>query len=383
MHALEHKIQTIENELLEMSFGYQGLKLTGEKASLSNRMQYYNVPSISIALVSDYAIEWANGYGITRAGTDTLITSGTIFEAASTTKTITAAIALHYVDHGLLSLDEDINRFLKSWQVPENGFTQQNKVTLRFLLSHQAGFPMTNYGYDEKVGFPTLVQVLQGEFPADNKAAQVEFVPGSDWQYSNVGYDVIQLLLEDQLSKPFAQIVQETILDPLNMKSSTMDYPLTPKMQRREAIPHDDRGVAREPFMHPTALAHGGLMTTPTDLAKFVIELMLAYQGQSSRLLSQQSSQQMFTKILELDPAQTGGLSGSGGLGVLLRGEGVGLSFLHPGINFPGTTCWLEGYPGSGKGSVIMANGNKGLLLTSEILTTITSIEEENGTFTG
>ena len=226
MHALEHKIQTIENELLEMSFGYQGLKLTGEKASLSNRMQYYNVPSISIALVSDYAIEWANGYGITRAGTDTLITSGTIFEAASTTKTITAAIALHYVDHGLLSLDEDINRFLKSWQVPENGFTQQNKVTLRFLLSHQAGFPMTNYGYDEKVGFPTLVQVLQGEFPADNKAAQVEFVPGSDWQYSNVGYDVIQLLLEDQLSKPFAQIVQETILDPLNMKSSTMDYPV-------------------------------------------------------------------------------------------------------------------------------------------------------------
>ena len=137
-------------------------------------------------------------------------------------------------------------------------------------------------------------------------------------------------------------------------------------------MPHDQTGAAGEPQMTPTALAHGGLVTTPSDLARFAIELMSAYQGTSERMLSQDMARQMLHREIDLDPAQVGFPLGEG-LGVLLRGTDGSFSFLHPGSNLPGTTCWLEACPGSGKGVVIMANGAEGDLLSLEILPAVIS----------
>jgi CubicO group peptidase (beta-lactamase class C family) len=301
------------------------------------------------------------------------VTTESIFEAASTSKLITAAIALHYVQDGALKLDEDVNAYLKSWRIPENEFTSEKKVTLRLLLTHQAGLPMTDFGHEEKTGFPTLIQVLKGESPAQNKPAIVEFVPGSKWQYSNIGYDVVQLLLEDVAGKPFEQIAREIVFEPLGMKSSTFAYPLGPALQAREAMPHDQTGAAGEPGMNYTALAHGNLMTTPSDLARFAAELMLAYQGKSERILSKDMARQMFRRELDLDPGAFGGIAVGEGLGVMLRGNEQNFSFLHPGSNLPGTTSWLEACPVSGQGVVIMANGAMGDLLSLEILPAVIS----------
>jgi CubicO group peptidase (beta-lactamase class C family) len=117
-------------------------------------------------------------------------------------------------------------------------------------------------------------------------------------------------------------------------------------------------------------VAQGGLVTTPSDLARFAIELMRAYQGKSRRVLSQNMTRLMFQKELDLDPEILGFPMGEG-LGVLLRGTGQDLSFLHPGDNFPGASCWLVGFPAQGKGAVIMTNGAKGNLLAMELLASI------------
>jgi len=100
---------------------------------------------------------------------------------------------------------------LKSWKIPENDFTRKHKVTLRFLLTHQAGLPSTNFPQKENAGDPTLVQVLKGVSPAMNKPALVEYIPGTKWQYSNIGFVVIQQILEDVFGKSFTQIALETI----------------------------------------------------------------------------------------------------------------------------------------------------------------------------
>jgi CubicO group peptidase (beta-lactamase class C family) len=340
-----------------------------EFKTLAERMAHYNVPGVGIAVINDFKLDWGKSYGIINAGNPKPVNSDTYFQAASTSKLVTAAIVMHYVEKKILNLDEDVNQYLKSWKVSENDFTRKQKVTLRLLLTHQAGLPTTNFGQKENAGEPTLVQVLKGESPALNKPALVEYEPGTRWQYSNIGYVVIQQILEDVLHKPFAQIAKETLFEPLGMKHSTFVYPLAPEQQANEAVPHDAEGKAHEPQIGPPAVAHGDLLTTPADLALFTNELMRAYQGSKAAkgLLSKDMVRQMFRKERDLDPKMFG-MPMQIGLGAILFGTGDHFVFAHPGSNLPGMNCWLLGYPETGRGIVIMTNGVKGEILALEII---------------
>jgi CubicO group peptidase (beta-lactamase class C family) len=338
-------------------------------AALSELMAFYRVPGVSIAVVDDFRLQWAKGYGLLKAEGGAPATPRSRFEAASTSKAVVAAAVLHLVERGRLDLDTDVNDYLRSWKVPDDELTREHKVTLRLLLTHRAGLPATNMPRDEGEP-PTLVQILNGEPPARNKPAVVGTVPGTRWEYSNLGYVLIQLLLEDVTGKPLTRFMDEAVFRPLGMRSSTFSYPLAPELRAEEAWPHDEEGAVREPAMPPTALAQGGLMTTPSDLARFASELMLAYQGRSERLLSRAMVREMFRPHVELDPALLG-VPVSDGLGILLQGQGRSLAFLHPGDNWPGASCWLVGHPETGQAAVVMTNGARGNLLAMEIVQAI------------
>ena len=336
-------------------------------ATLADRMRHYQVPGVGIAAVTGGGVAWARSCGVLDAATGAPVTAATRFEAASTSKLVTAVLALHMVQAGRLDLDRDVNDYLKSWRVPDNDHTRVEKVTLRRLLTHQAGLPTTNFGTDPDDAVPTLVQVLGGVLPAVNKPAVPELVPGTRWQYSNIGYVLIQQLLEDVTGRPFPELAEAIIFRPLGMSASSFRYPLDPPAQRQEAMPHDATGAVRRPIMHRSAFAHGGLTTTPTDLAVFAHEIMRAYQGQSDRILSRESARCLLHRELELDPRMFGIPLGEG-LGVLLTGEGVDLVFTHPGSNLPGLNCWLIGWPERGTAVVVMTNGAQGEVLAMEVV---------------
>jgi CubicO group peptidase (beta-lactamase class C family) len=369
-NQIAQRMNRVENGLIEIKSPADMLRLDSTQLAnaktITERMEHYKVPGVSIAVINDDHIEWTKVYGTMDVNSGAPVTTETIFEAASTSKFITAVMALHFVQRGLIDLDANVNDYLKSWQIPDNEFTKDEKVTLRRLLSHRAGIPYSNYGFSG-VGYPTLIDVLNGAPPAVNKPAIPEFVPGSRWQYSNVGYDVIQLLLEDVSGKPFQQIAEELVFEPLGMSNSTFVYPLDSGKKIHEAMPHDAEGISREPGMHLTALAHGGLTTTPTDLAAFTLEMIRSYQGKSEKILSQRTTQQLFTIESDTDPKTVGFLA-SEGLGVFLMGEGKDLAFIHQGENGPGFTSWLIGWPERGTGVVIMTNGIQGHSLSVEII---------------
>jgi len=376
---IEQRINRVENNLIEFEFSSAANLFQPDSVQLANtktlaeRMEHYKTPGVSVAVVNNNQIEWSKAYGVMDKNTGEPVTTETIFEAASTSKLVTTMIALHFVQKGLLELDTDVNAYLKSWQVPENKFTLEEKVTLRRLLTHQAGLPATNYNRDQSMGYPTLIDVLNGESPALNNPATPGFVPGTKWQYSNIGYNVIQLLLEDVSGKSFQRIAEETVFKPLGMNNSTFVYPLDPERRKREAKPHDSEGVSCELAMHLTALAHGGLTTTPTDLAIFTNELILSYQGKSEKVLSQEMTELLFTKQCEIDQ-NSFPLPFTEGLGVFLMGEGRDLLFTHPGSNNPGLLCWLVGWPELGTGAVVMTNGPgimNGLFIAVEIASAI------------
>jgi CubicO group peptidase (beta-lactamase class C family) len=217
--------------------------------------------------------------------------------------------------------------------------------------------------------------VLKGEPPAENLPAEVEFLPGSQWSYSNLGYILIQFILEKVTERPLSELAEEIVFEPLGMTNSTLRYPLPEEWRSREIVPHDAEGSAHKPEMHPTAVAPGGLVTTPSDMALFTLELMKAWQGKSDLIINRETARAMLSTVMTLDPSPLGFPMGQA-LGAFIFSEGENMSFCHPGDNFPGASSWLMGYPALGHGVIIMTNGAKGNLLALEI---ISALEKEYG----
>jgi CubicO group peptidase (beta-lactamase class C family) len=86
---------------------------------LLDRMKYYNVPGVSIAVFDKGQIMWAGGYGFADVSASKRVTSETLFQAASVSKSVTAFAAPRLVQQGMLNLDEEVNNKLVSWKVPE------------------------------------------------------------------------------------------------------------------------------------------------------------------------------------------------------------------------------------------------------------------------
>ncbi|MBG0783669.1 MAG: beta-lactamase family protein [Anaerolineaceae bacterium] len=365
-------IRRIETSLIEFSLGHVILPDSPEKYSLSDRMSNYNIPGLSLAVINDYEIDWAKCYGVLKNGTENRVEPNSIFQACSISKMVTTPLIMHLIENGTFDLDTDVNTYLQSWKVPESEFSKNCKVTLRGLLTHQSGVSRPTGGYNwEKGTTPTLVQILNGEYPAVMKPTVVEFEPFSKWQYSNMGFAIIQLLLEEHYGKPYHQISQEMLLAPLGMKDSTFKYPLSDEWAKREISLHDRDGNPTYPGIIPTAEAHGGLMTTPTDLAKFGIALMRAYQGDSAGILTPSLAKDMMEQKTWIDDISEMGLPFGMGFGCFMVGEGESKIVFHHGGNDPGASSLLIFMPERGFGAAFLANGLSGVDLSLEILAAI------------
>lgn len=363
LHAAEPgdaaRIARVENGLLPSA------RIAGapvETWTLANRMAHYHVPGLSIAIIDHGAIAWARGYGVTRAGGTAAVTPDTLFQAASISKSLTAAAALSLVETGRLSLDTDVNLALKSWKIPATGAAQGEPVTLRELLSHTAGFNVHGFdGYAVGAPRPTLRQVLDGSPPANSGPIGIAWKPGTLWRYSGGGYCVVQQLLIDISGQNFPTLLHDRVLIPTGMTASTFAQPLPAPLAPKAAAGHDKDGqpIAGDAHIYPE-LAAAGLWTTPTDLARFALALQHALAGQPG-FISRATAETMLTVPL---PGSDYGL----GLGV--KGTGDALQISHSGAN-EGFRALFIAYPHSGRGAVVMTNGENGELLVPEILRAI------------
>ncbi len=352
--AVAARAARVESGLLP-SFVIAGRPLPAR--TLAERMSEMKTPGVSVAVINDGAIEWARGYGLTETGTATPVTPRTLFQAASISKPVAALGALRLVEQGMLSLDEDVNAVLKSWKVPENEFTKTEKVTLRRLLSHTAGLTVSGFGgYPAEAPVPTVLQVLDGEKPANSAAVRVDVVPGKIRRYSGGGFTVAQQLMTDVTGRPFPDLMAELVLKPVGMADSTYDQPLPEARRAAAAGGHTSDGKPLRGRAHTyPEMAAAGLWTTPTDLARFLLEIAGARRGESTVLSK--------ALALEMTTAQKPGY----GLGLSLEGLGPAASFGHGGSN-EGFKCQMTAYLEGGRGAVVMANGDRGGFLAAEIL---------------
>lgn len=338
----------------------------GQKMTLQDRMAFHQVPAVSIAVINNGQVEWARAYGMADAAGDRPATVNTLFQAGSISKSVTAIGALRLAEQGKLILDEDANRQLVSWKIPENEFTRAKAVTLRMLLNHSAGMTVHGYnGYAQDEAAPTLEQVLDGIAPANSEPVRVDLVPGSMWRYSGGGYEIVQLMMTEASGSPFERYMQTEVLDRLGM-SQSMFAPQLPPVARTlaaTAYESDGRAVSGQWRIYPESAA-AGLWSTPSDLARIVIAVQQAEAGASGSILPHSLASLMLTRGL-----------GQYGLGFYVEDLGDRASFSHSG-GTKGFRSQLYGYTQSGQGVVVMTNSDNGAALIAEILG---SIAEEYG----
>ncbi len=321
--------------------------------SFAQRMQHYHVPGVSIAVIHGGRVEWARGYGEREFGTGIRVDTSTLFQAGSISKPIAASGMLRLVEQGKLDLDADINRLLRSWKVPANTFTKTKPVTLRAILSHSAGFTVHGFpGYDVDARVPTVAQVLDGAAPANTAPVRVDIAPGTIWRYSGGGITVAQLATTDVTGRAFPDLMHELVLAPAGMTHSTYENPLPASFAKFAATGHEkfDTPVHGKYHTYPE-MAAAGLWTTPSDLARWAIEIQHAYAGTSARVLSRSMAKQMLTKQFD-----------NWGLGIALNGSGDSATFGHGGRD-EGFVAQLTAFVDHGDGFVILTNGVSGSLL--------------------
>ncbi|MHA1686540.1 MAG: serine hydrolase domain-containing protein [Candidatus Heimdallarchaeaceae archaeon] len=339
-----------------------------EQYTLNELLNQFNVPGIEITVVNNNSILWQHCAGVKNTTTKQKITCNTIFEAGSTSKIVTAILTMILKEEGVIELDDPIDKTLNSWRHPTD--RRIDKITLRQLLSHTAGINRPNSGFSYKRGtYPTINDVLDGKSPAENDPLSLEFEPGSSHQYSNLGYILIQKVIEDASSEDFAKLAKKKIFQKIGMTNSTFSYPYGEDLERM-ASPHDANGYPQSSGLHPSVLAAGGLVTTGNELAKLMIELCLTYAGKSEKMLKQESVREIFSPQYPLNPDKWFGFTGQG-LGCLLKKQNGNTIACQPGTNLPGMVCMFIMDLDEGNGVTIMSNGINGEILHLLILARI------------
>jgi len=327
------------------------------RLNLADLMKTFNVPALSLAVIENYKIVDVKAYGVIGPGSTTPVTTHTLFQAGSISKPVAATGAMYLVQQGKLSLDEDVNQKLKTWKVPENEFMKTEKVTLRRIMSHTAGTTVHGFpGYDIDAPQPTIVQVLNGEKPANTDPIRVDTVPGTKERYSGGGVTIEQLLMTDITGKQFPALMRELVLNKIGMTESSYEQPLPPARAAMTAggAYADGKPVHGKWHVYPE-MAAAGLWTTPTDLAKFAIEIALSKQGKANHILSRNTTEEMLKPVTD-----------ENGLGFFVEKNNPG-QFGHNGAD-EGFQALLTMNAVTGNGIAMMADSDNGIAVMIQVL---------------
>ncbi|GGH04807.1 hypothetical protein GCM10011586_21100 [Silvibacterium dinghuense] len=323
-------------------------------------MAELHIPAVSIAVIHNGVIAWAKGYGVRQTG-GAPVDADTLFQAGSISKPVAAMGTLHLVQEQKLSLDADINATLTSWKLPASTSAPGAVVTLRELLTHTAGLTVHGFpGYASGVPVPSLVQVLNGEAPANTAPIRLDSIPGKEWRYSGGGYTVMQQMVIDTVKEPYPQFLHDTVLAPIGMSHSTYQQPLPASLLSNAAMPYNADGtpVPGGPHTYPE-MAAAGLWTTPSDLCLYILEVQNSLAGKANHVLSQATTQTMLTAGI-----------GNWGLGLERGGSTSDPWFMHGGVNAGYESLFL-GYDHNGNGAAVMTDAQGGSRMAAEIMSAI------------
>jgi len=325
-----------------------GLPLDEFKAHLNKRistlMEQYEIPGCSIALVMDDEIVWTEAFGYADVESGRLLTVDTPMSVQSITKSVTAWGIMQLAEKGLINLDAPVLQYLKSWQFPHSGYPTE-KITARQLLSHTAGMPLGDFNHIYAIGeaIPSNRDVMAREALPIREA-------GEGFSYSNVGYNLLEILIEDVTGQSFSEYLRSEVFLPLGMESANFEIDTA-------ATPYPPAGysLGGKPvpvYLYPSK-ASGGLFATAHDIARFVTAGL-----KENPVLNTESVEQMYKP--ECYKIGIYGLVFEAyGLGHYIEKLPNGLNSVSHGGQGKGIMTHFQAVPESGDAVVILTNSQR------------------------
>ena len=323
-------------------------------------MNHFHVPGLSVTRAEEGALAWTRDFGTLEAGADRPVTGGSIFHACSISKMITALTVLRLAQDGVLDLHANINSLLTSWQMPENEFTAKRPVTLANLLAHQAGLRDAEGTFgpvaDGEPG-PSTLDLLTGATAYNPVPPSPQYVPETDWEYSDAGYCVVAQVVQDVTGVSVIDVARRLVLAPLGL-SNTFFWAAGDAVpdgidMAVVAVGHGNHGEIidqpRAAYPNPEG---AGLWSSTPDLARVALDVIASYRDGSGVVLSKEMARFMFTGF---------GCAPDQGMAVFLDSDADGRPFFFSQGWGVGAQCKLRGYYTNGSVVVVMTNSEPGM----------------------
>jgi D-alanyl-D-alanine carboxypeptidase len=316
-------------------------------AFVAQQMRGDNTPGVSVALTDREEMLYLSTHGLSDVAAGAPIRPDHLFQIGSISKSFTAIALLQAREHGLVDLHAPVTQYLPWFHVPSD----HGPITLHHLLTHTAGII---------TGTEFTTEARYEAWALRETGATVP--PGTHYRYSNVGYKVVGLVLEEVLGKSYGEIIQERILGPLSMDSSVPV--ITHDTRKRLPVGHvslyDDRPAHRSQPLVPatwleTATADGSIASTAADMAAYVQMLLNRGEGTRGRVLSEEGFRLM-TQRLAKPPEEDEDHGGSYGYGLNIA-EDEGHTIIGHGGGMIGYCASILGDLDEGLGVVVLANG--------------------------
>jgi len=347
---------------------------------IERQMQAANTPGVTVAVTDRERLLRVTTHGWADVAAQIPVTPDTLFEIGSITKSFTVIALMQLCEAGQVDLHVPVTHYLPWFQIPfgypfdpstglpsatpsaplraglgtgraggaQGRPSKCEPITLHHLMSHTAGIIMgTEFTTEARYEVWAL------------RETQVSVPPGTHFHYSNVGYKVLGLVLEERLGQSYGEIIQEQILDPLGM---TATHPvITHETRKRLAVGYvsfyDDRPAHPSHPLIPatwleTATADGSIAATAADMATYLRMLMNRGRGLDGRILSEGSFRLMAQRVIEV-PDEDGAYYGYG----LDIGESEGHITIGHGGGMVGYYSAVLADMDDGLGVVVLTNG--------------------------
>jgi CubicO group peptidase (beta-lactamase class C family) len=327
------------------------------EAQISDLMRATNVPGLSLAVFKRGRIVWLRGFGVRDRASGVPVGTSTLFEAASMSKPVFAYVVLKLCEKGTINLDTPLTHYTQHRLLED---PRLNLITARHILSHTSG--------------------LVPDWRSSDQPLKIAFTPGEKWSYSGEGYSYLQSVVTELTGRTdpnqcatfeaglkvcatnFGEYMESRLAVPFGMRAS--GYVWKEWFDSRRARPHDVKGNplpyrTNRPVDTARYGAAGGLITTPGDYAKFLMEIVDP-KPQDDFRLSASSLKEMTTAQIEV--AKAADYVISWGLGWRIAQTSRAVYFGHGGEN-PGSQCISEACVADRSGFVVMTNGDNGAKL--------------------
>lgn len=328
---------------------------------ISARMERYGVAGVSAALIHNGEMVWREAYGYADKEQGIEMTPDTVCRVESISKSVTAWGIMKLVQEGKLDLDTPVTQYLTSWEFPDSPYPV-DEITVRMLLSNRSGLPEGDYTIRFPAGYetiPTLRETVGGQ-------ASCVKPPGDSFLYSNVGFNLLEIIIEDVTGRSFSEYMTEEILTPLGMVNSSFDWngDWNPPVPVGYTV-----GGERVPVYVYPEKGSGGLFATAGDIARFTAAGMYRPYGKENTILDQDHLRGMYAPVTELSGYYRL-VFDAYGLGHLVETLKNGKTAVAHGGQGAGVMTHFQSFPETGDGIVILSNSQRSWPFFAEIIGT-------------